>query len=202
MRPKILLLDEPLSALDLKLRQQMQRELRRIHDETGGTFVVVTHDQGEALSLADKIAVMREGVIEQLGDSKDIYNRPANQFVSTFIGEANLLPGTRRNGVVSLAIGQRVQSDGADGDVVCMIRPENLHCLEGEADSEHVITAELVSRTYQGPSSTLELRTESGHTLSAVEANAADGRAASIGERVRLGWSAADQRILPVERRT
>ncbi len=201
MRPKILLLDEPLSALDLKLRQQMQRELRRIHDETGGTFVVVTHDQGEALSLADKIAVMREGVIEQLGGSKDIYNRPANQFVSTFIGEANLLPGTRKDGVVSLATGQRVNSGGADGDIVCMIRPENLHCLKGETDSELSIVAELVGRTYQGPSSTLELRTDSGHTLSVIEANAADGSAASIGDQVRLGWSGADQRILPAENR-
>ncbi|MGH1482508.1 MAG: ABC transporter ATP-binding protein [Geminicoccales bacterium] len=199
MRPKILLLDEPLSALDLKLRQQMQRELRRIHDESGGTFVVVTHDQSEALSLADKIAVMREGVIEQVGDAKGIYSRPANQFVSTFIGEANLLPGTRKDGVVSLATGQKVISEGADGEIVCMIRPENLHCLSGDAEGEHMIAAELVSRTYLGPSSTLELRTDSGHTLAAIEANTADGRAASLGDRVKLGWSAADQRILPAE---
>lgn len=201
MRPKILLLDEPLSALDLKLRQQMQRELRRIHDEIGGTFIVVTHDQGEALSLADNVAVMRKGAIEQIGGPKDVYNRPANQFVSTFIGEANLIPGTRSDGVVSLATGQTMKSEGEDGDVVCMIRPESLHCLAGDMKAENTITAELVNRIYEGPSAILELMTDTGLALTALEANAAGSSEEKIGTKMKLGWSVADQRILPAETR-
>ncbi len=100
MRPKVLLLDEPLAALDLKLRQAMQEELRRIHHEIGGTFVFVTHDQSEALALANRIAVMREGRLEQVGTAQEIYDRPKTRFVSTFIGEANLLPGRRVNGTI------------------------------------------------------------------------------------------------------
>lgn len=199
MRPKILLLDEPLSALDLKLRQQMQRELRRIHDEIGGTFIVVTHDQGEALSLADNVAVMREGAIEQIGSPKDVYDKPANQFVSIFIGEANLLPGIRKNGAVVLETGQTWNSEGTDGDVVCMIRPENLHCLSGGVVAEFTVEAELVARTYQGPSAILEFKTETGQILCTLETNSSENTAMSEGAKIKLGWSAADQRILPIE---
>ncbi|MCP4383673.1 MAG: ABC transporter ATP-binding protein, partial [Hyphomicrobiales bacterium] len=164
MRPKILLLDEPLSALDLKLRQQMQKELRRIHDEIGGTFIIVTHDQGEALSLADNVAVMRDGRIEQIGTPRDVYSAPVNQFVSTFIGEANLIPGKRRNGSVTLETGQTVPSQGPDGTVVCMIRPEHIHRLDDRSGDENAVQAEIVSRTYHGPSATIEVRTPSGQT--------------------------------------
>ena len=105
MRPAVLLLDEPLGALDLKLRKQMQAELRRIHRSLGGTFVFVTHDQEEALGLANRIAVMEAGRIVQQGDPQAIYRRPASRFVSTFIGDANLLEGRREHGVVSLGCG-------------------------------------------------------------------------------------------------
>ena len=92
--PSALLLDEPLAALDLKLREAMQLELKRIQREVGITFVFVTHDQGEALTMSDRIAVMSEGVVEQIGTPEEIYNRPASLFVAGFIGSANLLPGT------------------------------------------------------------------------------------------------------------
>jgi spermidine/putrescine transport system ATP-binding protein len=95
MRPQVLLLDEPLAALDLKLRQAMQEELRRIHQQIGGTFVFVTHDQGEALGLANRIAVMDKGVLVQEGGPEEIYATPKTRFVSTFIGEANVFPGRR-----------------------------------------------------------------------------------------------------------
>ena len=98
MRPQVLLLDEPLAALDLKLRHAMQEELRRIHQEIGGTFVFVTHDQGEALALANRIAVMEAGELVQQGDAEEIYARPRTRFVSTFIGEANIFEGQRRDG--------------------------------------------------------------------------------------------------------
>jgi spermidine/putrescine transport system ATP-binding protein len=92
--PSALLLDEPLAALDLKLREAMQLELKRIQREVGITFVFVTHDQGEALTMSDRIAVMNEGVVEQIGTPEEIYQRPASLFVAGFIGSANLLPGT------------------------------------------------------------------------------------------------------------
>lgn len=202
MRPKILLLDEPLSALDLKLRQQMQRELRRIHDEIGGTFVVVTHDQGEALSMADHIAVMRSGSIEQIGSPENVYNNPKNQFVSTFIGEANLFPGIRKSGVVSLSTGQTITSEGPNGEVVCMIRPESLHCLFDNDEREHTLVAELVNRIYQGPSIILEMMSNTGLLLTSVEVNTAGVSCRHIGDKIKLGWSGEDQQILPAEDRS
>ena len=195
MRPKILLLDEPLSALDLKLRQRMQRELRRIHDEIGGTFIVVTHDQGEALSLADHIAVMRAGHIEQMGTPKDIYLRPESLFVSTFIGEANLIPGVRRSGMITLATGQSFDDAGPDEDIICMVRPENLSVIRAK-NAERALEATLVNETYLGASVTLEFEAYGGQMLAVVEANAADGPEREIGQSYFLGWSKADQRIL------
>src|SRR5688572_27389796 len=91
-RPKVLLLDEPLGALDLKLRTQMQLELKRIQQEVGTTFIYVTHDQGEAMTMSDSIAVMNKGRIEQIGSPRDIYDRPATRFVASFIGNANIFP--------------------------------------------------------------------------------------------------------------
>jgi ABC-type Fe3+/spermidine/putrescine transport system ATPase subunit len=124
MRPQVLLLDEPLAALDLKLRKAMQSELRRIHRSIGGTFVFVTHDQEEAMGLANRIAVMEGGQIVQEGRAEDIYARPLTRFVATFIGEANLLPGVRKNGTVKLDLGPTFVSDGTDGPIITVVRPE------------------------------------------------------------------------------
>ena len=96
MHPTVLLLDEPLAALDLQLRKAMQEELRRIHHSIGGTFVFVTHDQGEAMALANRIAVMNDGRLVQEGSAEEVYARPTTRFVSTFIGEANVFPGRPR----------------------------------------------------------------------------------------------------------
>ncbi|MCR9058486.1 MAG: ABC transporter ATP-binding protein [Rhodobacteraceae bacterium] len=199
MRPKILLLDEPLSALDLKLRQQMQRELRRIHDEIGGTFIVVTHDQGEALSLADNVAVMRQGSIEQIGDPAEVYDQPANQFVSTFIGEANLIPGRRENGCATLETGYSWNSDGEDEDLVCMIRPESIEFAQDKR-SEIVVPARLVARTYQGATALLDFETAAGTDLRAVENHSTDKTRIAVGQDIELAWSKADMRIFPAEK--
>lgn len=126
MRPAVLLLDEPLAALDLKLRKEMQEELRRLHRAVKGTFVFVTHDQGEALGLANRIAVMSEGRFVQMGGPRDIYLRPATRFVSTFIGDANVYQGKRIGGKVRLPWGAVLDSPGSDGVVSLSIRPENL----------------------------------------------------------------------------
>jgi spermidine/putrescine ABC transporter ATP-binding subunit len=125
-RPAVLLLDEPLGALDLKLRQRLQVELSQIHREVGTTFVYVTHDQEEAMSMADRIAVMNEGVIEQLGTPVEIYRRPTSRFVADFIGEANFLGVTVQGDVATLADGTKVPctGDGRSGGATLMVRPE------------------------------------------------------------------------------
>ena len=125
--PQVLLLDEPLSALDLKLRKNMQIELKRLQRETGITFVFVTHDQEEALTMSDRIAVMSRGHVQQVGTPREIYAHPANRFVAGFIGESNFLPATVQ-GRDALIAGHRVAlaQDAAQGSATLAIRPEDV----------------------------------------------------------------------------
>jgi spermidine/putrescine transport system ATP-binding protein len=134
-RPAVLLLDEPLGALDLKLRQRLQVELSQIHREVGTTFVYVTHDQEEAMSMADRIAVMNLGVIEQLGTPFEVYRRPASRFVADFIGDANFLEVTVDGDFAVLSDGTRVpcHAAGMRGRATLMVRPESLRL--GQLDS-------------------------------------------------------------------
>ena len=126
-QPKVLLLDEPLSALDLKLRKDMQVELKRLQIETGITFVFVTHDQEEALTMSDRIGVMSAGHLQQVGSPRDIYTKPVNRFVASFIGETNFLAGQAEPGGVRLGNGALVAvAGGASGKVTLAIRPEHL----------------------------------------------------------------------------
>ena len=133
-KPKVLLLDEPLSALDLKLRRGMQVELKRLQRETGITFVFVTHDQEEAMSMGDRIAVFRQGKIVQLDTPVEVYRRPVNAYVADFIGETNLIKGTVVAGGISLPGGNILPTDQlaadsvipASGEVTVAIRPEDL----------------------------------------------------------------------------
>jgi len=127
-RPAVLLLDEPLGALDLQLRKQMQVELKRIQREVQITFVYVTHDQEEALAMSDRIAVMRDGVVEQLGSPEEVYEHPVRPFVAGFIGISNLLPAVVANGGVRLATGAAVPAPLPDGvaeghEVQLSVRP-------------------------------------------------------------------------------
>ena len=137
-RPKVLLLDEPLAALDLKLRKDMQIELKRIQQQVGITFIYVTHDQEEALAVADRIGVMNKGKIEQIAAPQNLYQRPATEYVATFIGLTNRLPGAS-NGDEAVVFGQRVPllAGSAKGDsVAVLVRPENLTlALAGSSDS-------------------------------------------------------------------
>ena len=127
-QPKVLLLDEPLSALDLQLRKEMQIELKRLQTETGITFVFVTHDQEEALTMSDRIGVMSNGKLQQVGSAKDIYTRPKNRFVASFIGETNFLTGTAEQGSLRLASGDRIEVAGltAGGSATVTVRLEQL----------------------------------------------------------------------------
>ena len=145
--PEVLLLDEPLSALDLKLRKEMQLELKRLQTETGITFVFVTHDQEEALTMSDRIGVMKSGKLLQVGGPRDIYNAPVNRFVADFIGETNFLKGQLANGQVTLATGETLPLPDAtgSGEVTLAIRPEQIRIAP-----DGPITAKLIQTVYFG----------------------------------------------------
>lgn len=160
-RPKVLLLDEPLSALDLKLRKEMQIELKQLQTEAGITFVFVTHDQEEALTLSDRIAVMQGGSILQLDTPRAIYERPAHRFVADFIGEINLLDGQVSGpGKVRLDCGAEIAApaDQATGArVTVAIRPERAALAQGGA-----LPAEVTHAAYLGTATILQLRLANG----------------------------------------
>ncbi len=180
-KPSALLLDEPLAALDLKLRQAMQLELKRIQRDTAVTFVFVTHDQQEALTMSDHIAVMSDGWVEQIGSPTEIYHRPSTPFVAGFIGEANLLPGqleARAAGLatVALAGGSVTVPDvrGADGAVVVMVRPEKVHVQRGvPVNGTAGIPATVQEIIFRGPTVHVGLTATDG---SAVVAHVTDDR--------------------------
>lgn len=160
IKPSVLLLDEPLSALDKNLRTQMQFELKDLHQKTGLTTVFVTHDQGEALSMSDRIIVMNKGAIQQISPPIELYSRPANSFVASFIGEINRLPAAnlRRQGntawvdfenglkLVLGADSTRLPTDGANVSV--FVRPEDISVTEAAAPNQ--VNAKVVSHIYQG----------------------------------------------------
>ena len=128
-RPAVLLLDEPLGSLDLKLRKRLQVELSQIQREIGTTFVFVTHDQGEAMAMADRIAIMNEGRVEQIGTAREIYKQPASRFVADFIGESNFIAVEWRDGVVmtaheKIALPSPEAKDSGSGTL--MVRPESV----------------------------------------------------------------------------
>jgi spermidine/putrescine transport system ATP-binding protein len=158
--PQVLLLDEPLSALDLKLRKEMQIELKRLQAETGITFVFVTHDQEEALTMSDRIAVMSSGNILQVGSPRDIYDRPANRFVADFIGETNFLKGKvasidGESASIALHCGVTVNaplpSATSNGDeVTLMIRPEHARLVNPTGGESAVLTGSLGDIIYFG----------------------------------------------------
>jgi spermidine/putrescine transport system ATP-binding protein len=182
-RPQILLLDEPLSALDLKLRQSMQIELKRLQAETGITFIFVTHDQEEALTMSDRIAVMNAGKVLQVGCSRDIYEHPADRFVADFIGETNFLQGDLEaadgtTGTVLLKNGVRVSSGLSEtapreGTVTIAIRPEHIHIAEpGSAGS---IQATVTTVVYFGTDTHIHASLADGTAIVIRQQNRRDG---------------------------
>ncbi len=163
-RPKVLLLDEPLGALDLKLRQAMQRELKEIQNSVGITFIYVTHDQAEALTMSDRIGVMDQGRLVQVGSPEDIYRSPVNLFVARFVGEASFLPGeVTEPGIVRLSGGEmvKVDSDLARGtNVTVALRPEMADIRPSAADvpaGNNAIDGRVVSAIFQGESMLYEV---------------------------------------------
>jgi spermidine/putrescine transport system ATP-binding protein len=204
--PSALLLDEPLAALDLKLREAMQIELKRIQREVGITFVFVTHDQGEALTMSDRIAVMSEGRVEQVGAPVDIYARPETLFVAGFIGSANLLPGTivSSDGAgtrvllldgtqVVVAAGNSASSTSLSqgNQVTVMLRPEQV--VLGDVGDMKVFVTDTV---FQGSSVRVVGRTTNNTEISAIVPAGASVKAPSAGETVSMQWHASAPYLL------
>jgi len=196
-RPSVLLLDEPLAALDLKLRKAMQVELKRIQREVGITFVFVTHDQEEALTMSDRIAVMSGGKVHQCGTPEDIYERPADRCVAEFIGTANLMAGTYAGTGITLPGGVELQTgrlEGCvDGDEVSIaVRPEKVWLSDLTPDM--VQTDGILKATvYGGATTTYLFEIAPGVEISVLEQNLHSARTEERwvdGERVRIGWHA------------
>ncbi len=178
-RPKVLLLDEPLSALDAKLRHQMQIELKRLQKKLGITFVFVTHDQEEALTMSDRIAVLNQGRLEQVGTSWEIYHRPSTKFVAGFIGETNIVEAE----ILSYDEGRlRVRAEGnlelnvaatakREGSVLISLRPEKISLFHEKPAGENVFPAIVESEIFKGATDELTIRTGDGLELSAMMAN-------------------------------
>jgi spermidine/putrescine transport system ATP-binding protein len=198
-KPRALLLDEPLGALDLKLRQSMQIELKRIQREVGITFVYVTHDQGEALTMSDRIAVMNAGLVEQLGGPREIYERPASRFVAGFIGTSNLLSGSVAkivdgHAVIEPGAGQRVLVENAAASVgdelELTVRPEKVRLSSAEPDGDCCrIMGDVTEVVYLGTSTSYAVRTDAGADMTVFMQNGSDSSdAAERGDRVWLYW--------------
>ncbi|MEU8589237.1 ABC transporter ATP-binding protein [Streptomyces sp. NPDC048664] len=194
-RPAVLLLDEPLAALDLKLRRQMQVELKQIQREVGITFVFVTHDQDEALTMSDRVAVMNEGRVEQCGTPEDVYEHPASRFVASFMGTSNLVRGTYRDGKVVLEQGPVLtvgRREGiGDGDRVSVsVRPEKIWLSDFEPGMS-VHQGVIRQTVYSGPTTTYLIELAPGVTLAALEQNTDRARMEdrwSGGETVDFAW--------------
>ncbi len=185
-RPRVLLLDEPLGALDLKLREQMQVELKAIQRDVGITFVFVTHDQDEALSLCDRLAVFRDGRIEQLGGAEEVYESPATRFVAEFVGTSNVIGGETARRLLGL-------------DATVAVRPEKIRIHRGPAAATDEVTVAGVVReiVYAGSETRVVVDVDGGVTLSAVALNAVAGSAPiSRGDHVTLGWPRGAARVL------
>ncbi|WP_255432478.1 ABC transporter ATP-binding protein [Cellulomonas sp. SLBN-39] len=203
-RPALLLLDEPLGALDLKLRRQMQLELKRIQSEVGLTFVHVTHDQEEAMSMADTVAVMNGGRIEQMGAPADLYELPRTAFVANFLGQSNLVPGTvveTGGDVLGVDVaGQRllVRADRAvrtTGDVLVGVRPEKVRLLDADAgtdgpgpDEDVLGPGTVVDVAFTGVSTQYQVALDGGLGTFGVFAQNLGGGTRAPGDRVRLAW--------------
>jgi spermidine/putrescine transport system ATP-binding protein len=203
-RPAVLLLDEPLGALDLKLRKQMQLELKRIQQEVGITFIYVTHDQEEAMTMSDRIAVMNRGRYEQLADPETLYERPATRFVAGFLGVSNLLRGTvvERGGdqaVIRLADGATVRVPAAavagTSEVEAGVRPEKIRLFGAGAEPPagfNVLAGRVSDASYLGVSTQYVVETQAGSRLSVYEQNVERTIHGSLhrpGDDVRIAWA-------------
>jgi ABC-type Fe3+/spermidine/putrescine transport system ATPase subunit len=208
--PPVLLMDEPLGALDRQLRAEMQLEIKAIQRRLGITVVYVTHDQGEALTMSDRIAVMRDGRIEQAGSPADLYERPATRFVAAFLGECNFLDGRVVDAgggrtIVEIARGFRLDA-GASGvvpgsRVVAAMRPEKLWFVDHDmtTGSTSAVEGTVEEVVYVGDFTRYQVRVAALDAVLHVERQNRGASTIARGDCVRLAWDPADVRVLPPE---
>jgi putative spermidine/putrescine transport system ATP-binding protein len=199
--PDLLLMDEPLGALDKNLREQMQFELKRLHAELGVTIVYVTHDQEEALTMSDRIALMNRGVIEQLGPAHELYEQPANRFVAEFIGESNVIEGRLdANGCFTTQNGARIPV-GLEGDLcvgeqgLLVVRPEKFS-LTQQSPSDQGIMGRVDEQVYVGDFTRYRVEIEGGLNLTVKVQNSRSAVRAKEGEQLQIFLNPGDARIL------
>jgi spermidine/putrescine transport system ATP-binding protein len=209
--PDVLLLDEPLSALDLKLRQHMRTELRNIQKQVGITFIYITHDQGEALTMSDSVAVMKAGVIDQISDGKSIYDDPSTAFVASFVGENNVFRGK----VKSISEGQAVIETNRTGDLraristgamdklnvgddaMMFIRPEALHISDEKDKTDTRIKAAVLHSEFEGQSYNVFLEGSEGKELKMALTNRGQTRLFDAGVELTLKYDASQAVAVP-----
>lgn len=199
--PAVLLLDEPLGALDLKLRQEMQIELLQLHERLGITIIFVTHDQGEALAMSDRIVVLDSGVIQQVGTPEELYRKPVNRFVADFVGESNIISGTAHFEPTHLVLhtddGLRLVGVGGNGEAnlgrtAVVIRPESIVPVSKEDCLPNIFEGDVQEVIYLGDVVKYTIRIGSDTTVVAKWLARASVNVMTRGDRVRIGWAAED----------
>ncbi|MBT4889375.1 MAG: ABC transporter ATP-binding protein [Rhodospirillales bacterium] len=209
--PDVLLLDEPLSALDLKLRQHMRTELRQIQKRVGITFIYITHDQGEALTMSDSIAVMRHGIIDQISDGEAIYDDPATPFVASFVGENNVFRGkvksidngmavvaTNRTGDLRCRIGTAALGNLQTGDdAMVFIRPEALSIAADATDAGNHIKALVINEEFEGLAYHVFLEGDAGKEIKMSITNQGKARETSMNKELVLEFNPEQAIVLP-----
>ncbi|MEI4488417.1 ABC transporter ATP-binding protein [Frigidibacter sp. MR17.14] len=207
--PALVLMDEPLGALDKQLREHMQFEIKRLHDQLGITVVYVTHDQGEALTMSDRVAVFNDGRIQQLAPPAELYERPKNSFVAQFIGENNKLPGTIESfdddkAIVRLATGEAIDATPVNirnkgQQTLVSIRPERVEFKpEMMPAGAHTIDAEVLEVIYMGDILRARLKVAGSNDFVMKYRNTIGQTKLVPGQSVRIGWHPADARALDV----
>jgi spermidine/putrescine transport system ATP-binding protein len=203
IEPTVLLLDEPLGALDLQLRKNMQIELQNLQSELETTFIYVTHDQEEALTMSDTIVVMKDGQIEQIGEAAEIYEKPKTQFVADFIGETNLIDGTyeqRDDGAVIASDGlafEVVPAPGESGDMAFAVRPEKIRIGSSAEGLDNSFDATIVDEIYKGNVGKFIVALENGQELTVDVQFTNQDQHLSVGQDVTIGWAAEHSVVLP-----
>jgi putative spermidine/putrescine transport system ATP-binding protein len=203
--PELVLMDEPLGALDKKLREQMQIEIKHLHDALKMTVVYVTHDQSEALSMSDRVAIFNDGIVQQINDPLTIYEQPNNSFVANFIGENNTLDGTIEAADdetcrVALDIGGTIEAravniDGIGSRTSLSVRPERLHLAAAGDHCANRLTVQVEEKIYGGDHSLVALRHASGAAMIA-KVTAAEAVDISPGQQLAIGWESTHCRAL------
>jgi spermidine/putrescine transport system ATP-binding protein len=202
VEPLVMLLDEPLSALDLKLRQHMRAELRAIQKRTGVTFIYITHDQGEALAMSDRVGVMSQGRLQQVSNPRDIYNNPVNGFVASFVGENNILTGDiggRVDGMAQFATSIGTFTGRLPNNVTAgklYVRPEHM-ILQEAPGAENSVPVTLTEVAFEGNFISVHAVTENGTGLVAELRNDGSATVPAAGSKMHMAFDARNSSILP-----